>query len=252
MLGPEVRTLMHKEWRQLVRSRGAMASALLLPLLLLLVLPVGQMLGMRAAGSEAVRPLPPGVNLPPGLVEMNRDPAALLRALVPLLIALGGIIVPAVTATYTLIAERESRTLELLAALPVRIGQILWAKLLVILALAGSVTGTFVVIDAVLVVALGIGSLGFAVSLLVLLFAALAYSSATALLTSLLARDFRTANNINGALIGPTIVVLLCVLLFMPGTAMVRVLTLAGFFVVATSAALYAALRVVTFERLLR
>lgn len=253
MIAREVRILMTKEWRHLLRSRGAMLTALFLPVLFLLIIPGTQMLAL-SAGVDLNNnpPLPADAPLPPGLAVLEDDPKAVMRALLlPLFVTIGGLMVPSITAIYTMIAERENRTLELLVALPVRIGQILLAKLLVIVLLAGGITFTLFLIDAVLILVLGIGSLGYVLTLLLLLIAALAYSTASALLLSLLARDFRTANNLSGALLVPTIFLCVGVLLFVPGGGF-QILLLAALFLLAAVIASVIALRVVTFERLLR
>jgi ABC-2 type transport system permease protein len=251
MLAREVRILFGKEWRQLLRSRGAMVTALLLPLLMLVIIPGLQMLGMKAGGMQPGVNLPPGVQLPPGLRELTRDPMAMMRAMLVPFIALGGLIVPAVTASYILITERESRTLELLVALPVRVGQILLAKLLALLALSSLVTLVLFSVDVVLILALGVGSPGFVLALLAVLLTSLTFSTTTALLVSLLARDFRTSNNINGLFIGPTILLCFAVVLAVPGPILTSLL-LAAVFAVGSVVATFVALKVVTFERLLR
>lgn len=254
MLAREVRILMRKEWRQLLRSRGALATALLLPLLMMLVLPTVQIFAILniPQSTQSLSNLPPGTPLPPAMAAAGDDPRALLRLLIlPLFVMIGGLLVPSTMATYTLIAEREGRTLELLVALPVRVGQILLAKLLVILLLAAGVTFTLFAVDAVLIIALGIGSLGFVAALLLVLLAALAYSTASALLISLLARDFRTANNLNSALVVPTLLVSIGALVALPGGPL-TLLALALLFVLVAVAATFVALRVITFERLLR
>jgi ABC-2 type transport system permease protein len=250
MLAREVRILFRKEWRQLVRSRGAMLTALLLPILLLVIIPGLQMLGMKAGGARPVD-LPPGVELPRGMRELVDDPLAMMRAMLVPFIALGGLIVPSVTASYILITERESRTLELLVALPVRVGQILLAKLLALLALASLVTLVLFSVDAVLILGLGIGSPGVVLALLAVLLTSLTFSTTSALLVSLLARDFRTANNLNGLLIGPTLLVCFFVTLAVPGPILSSLL-LAALFAVGSGAATLVAMKVVTFERLLR
>ena len=250
MLAREVRILFRKEWRQLVRSRGAMLTALLLPIILLVIVPGLQMLGLKTGAAKPVN-LPPGVELPPGLREMAENPLAMMRAMLVPFIALGGLIVPSVTASYILITERESRTLELLVALPVRVGQILLAKLLALLALASLVTLALFAIDAGLILWLQVGSPGFVLALLALLLASLTFSTTTALLVSLLARDFRTANNVNGLLIGPTILVCFTVVLAVPGPTLTALL-LAALFSLGSVVATFVALKVVTFERLLR
>jgi ABC-2 type transport system permease protein len=250
MLEREVRILFGKEWRQLLHSRGAMLSALLLPLLLLVIIPGLQMLGLSAGTPPGVN-LPSGVPLPPGLQEWVNDPMAMMRAMLVPFVALGGLIVPSVTASYILITERESRTLELLVALPVRVGQILLAKLLALLALASLVTVVLFSIDAVLILALEVGSPGYVLGLLAVLLASLTFSTTTALLVSLLARDFRTANNINGLLIGPVILVCFLAMLVVPDPRVTSLL-LAVLFALGAGVATFVALKVITFERLLR
>lgn len=252
MLEREVRLLMRKEWRQLLRSRGALASAIVLPLLLLLIIPAAQIIGFSLAPPQSLNQLPQGIPLPPGLAAIGDDPRAMLRILMlPLFVTLGGLIVPGTMANYILLAERENRTIELLIALPVRVGQILLAKLLVILLLASGVTLTLFAVDAVLILVFGVGSIGYVAALLILLICALAFSTASALLISLLARDFRTANNITGALIVPSMFLTIGMLLFVP-TPTIAVLALAALNVGAAIVITQIALRIVTFERLLR
>ncbi len=251
MLSREVRILFGKEWRQLLRSRSAMLTALLLPVLMLVVVPGLQMVAASAGNPAAGANIPRGVMLPPGLEAMRDDPKAMLRALLPVFIALGGLIVPAVTASYTLISERESRTLELLVALPVRVGQILLAKLLALLALAGVVTLMLFSIDAGLILALELGSVGYVLALLAVLLSALTFSTASALLVSLLARDFRTSNNLNGMLIGPTIIACFALIIALPSPTLAA-LVIAALFTAGAGASIFVAMKVISFERLLR
>ena len=250
MLSHEVRILFSKEWRQLLRSRAAVATSFLLPILLLLVIPA-----IQFAAATAARGKPASGSVPsylPGLADFGNDPLKMLPLLVlPLLVSVTGLTLPSVAGSYTLIAERESRTIELLVALPVRIGEILLAKLLAILLLAGLITVPLLAIDAVLLLATGTGTIAFALSLFVVLAGALAYSTSSALLVSLLARDYRAAQNVIGALLAPSILVTSLFVLFVPGGA----LKLAGLglvFAGAAAAVAAVAVRVVTFERLLR
>ena len=150
----ELRALFAKEWRQLVRSKGAMASSLLLPLVIMVVMPAVQMITVsRGTGGINV---PPGTTLPPGLAMLATDPKAMPRLMLVLMVGLGGLLVPSLAASYTIVAERETRTLELLVALPVRIADVLWAKLLALLALATLVTFVLLGINSALVLAYGI------------------------------------------------------------------------------------------------
>lgn len=251
MIDREVRILLRKEWHQLLRSRGAMWTALLLPFLMLVVVPGIQMIGVSAHGVGAHVNLPSDEALPASLRTLIQDPMAMMRTLLVPFVALGGLIVPPVTASYILITERESRTIELLVAMPVRVGQILLAKLLALLVLATLVTVAFFCVDAVLILKLEIGSPGFVLALLTVLLSALAFSTTSALLVSLLARDFRTANNINGLFLGPSIGVSFAIMVAVPGT-LVAALTLAALFALGSGVSLLVAFKVITFERLLR
>jgi ABC-2 type transport system permease protein len=247
VLAREVRILFRKEWRQLVRSRAAMLTALLLPVVLLVLAPAAQILGTTVEQPDMK--LPEGFPLPPALRPLRDDPVGMARLMLPLFFALGGMIIPLVAASYTVISERETRTLELLVALPVTVGQILLAKLLAIGVLAGAVSAALFSVDAVLLFAVGIGDVPLVLALGALLFSALSFSASGALLISLLAKDFRTANNLGGALVVPTVFLTLAAVLAIPGTARAAAL-LAALFAAGAVACAAIAIKVVTFERL--
>lgn len=244
----ELKVLLKKEWRQLLRSKGALASALLLPTLLLLVIPSLQILGLSKA---ELNQLPKDQWLPPGLAGIGEDPKVLVRFMLPLFVTIGGLIVPGMSANYTLIAEREARTLELLVALPVSMAQVMAAKLGAIVLLTTLVTFPLFAIDAVLLYATGTAGPGYIGALFVTLVCALAYSTAGALLISLLARDFRTGNNLNALLVVPAMFLVVGLQAALPSPAIAAMI--AGV-VMTLAAALctFVALKVVTFERLLR
>lgn len=251
MLAPEVRALLGKELRQLSRSRTALATALLLPLLMLVAIPVSQMFAAISGHAPPPR-LPSGsVPLPPGLRAAMGDPLGMVRLLMPLFVTLGGLVVPAATMVHALIAEREGRTLELLVALPVRVGQVLLAKVAALLAVAVPITFCLYAVTAGVMVGKGVGSWALALTLWALLVAALAFSTCSALLISLLARDFRTANNLSGMVVVPVLLVTMAAVFVSPGplvaSGVLTVLLLGG-----GALCLWVALRVVTFERLLR
>lgn len=247
-MSPELRVLLAKEWRQLVRSKGAMASSLLLPLLLLLIIPMAQMLGMALGGGGGN--LPPGVSLPPVMERLRDNPRLVGAIFLPIFVTAGGMVAPSIAATYTLVAERETKTIELLLALPVRIGQVLWAKLLAILLLTVPLTSVLLAIDCGVGLVLGLLEPLHVVAFFLLLFAAVTFSTTSALLIALLARDFRTANNLNGLLFGPALLLGIGVVFTLPGLAAPLVLT--ALFTVAAAACAFLALKVITFERLLR
>ncbi len=157
--------------------------------------------------------------------------------------------VPSIAAVHTIVVERERRTIELLVALPVRVGDILLAKLLANLALAVATLGPLVFVDMAALAWLGLVSPAYVVSVCLLLVAALSCSVGMSLLVALLARDFRTANNLNGILLGPTIGLVLAVLILVP--ADVHLSVLAGLLLAIGVGAVAGGLRWLTFERYL-
>jgi len=248
-----VRALLWKELRQLPRKRSAVVSTTLFPLLLLFVMPVAQMVAISRlppAAMQASR-LPAGIALPEVMDTINRDPAAAFHLLtLPLVVLLGGLIVPSVLASHTVVVERERRTLDLLVALPVTLGDVLWAKLSQTVLAAGAVSLPLFLIDAAVATRLKLVSGADLLAMGVLLVAALTYSTAGALAVGLLAGDFRTANNVSGAVIGPLVLAALGLILVMPpGLAP---WTMAAMLLALAAIVLVVALRWVTVERLLR
>lgn len=247
MISEQLRALLAKELLQVRRSKGAMASATLLPILLMVVIPVSQALATRGdVGATNV----PTSGIPPQLIELAKHPSQFfVQVMLPLYMTLGGLIVPAISATYTVVAERERRSLELIMALPVRVRDILTAKLLAMLVLALVVVLPLFVVDATIVLALGLASLPYVAMLLVVLASSLVCSIGIALLLALVARDFRTANNLNGAMIGPLILITVGIVFLVPGV--LRLVVLAAVLLLGGAAAFAAGLRWLTFERYL-
>ena len=245
----QLQILIGKELRQVRRSKGALASATLLPLLLMTVMPLVQLVSLRQPGLRGALNQPNG-GLPPWMGDFADDPARLfVRVLLPMFLVLGGLIVPSVSATYTVVAEREKRSLELLMALPVRVSDILLAKLLAMVVLAIVVVLPLFAIDAMVLLVLSLIGAADVLILFGLLLCALACSVGVALLLALLARDFRTANNLNGAFLGPVILAVMGVLFAVPGPFSYLLLG-AGLLAVAGCAVLLG-LRWLTFERYL-
>jgi ABC-2 type transport system permease protein len=249
VLPREVRILLGKELRQIRRSRGALASATLLPLFLITVMPLTQLFFALSA-TVAEPSTRSEVSLPPGMAEVANDQTQLLVSfMLPFFILLGGLVAPSISATYTVVAEREKRTLDLLIALPVSVTDILLGKLLAMLVLASVVVLPLFAIDMAVLVALGLTSVTDMLLLLITLLAALGCSVGVALLLALLARDFRTANNLNGAFLAPVIVATLAIMLLVTGP--VRYLMLTVLLVGVGLLAVVAGLRWLTFERYL-
>ncbi len=247
MPGREVPILVRKELLQLLGSRGALWTSVLLPILFLLLAPAPYLLLASVLPAEEIQAVP--------MLQLGGGaggPHAVVRALVlPLCLLAGGLLVPSSTATYTLIAEREQRTLELLVGLPVRIGQVLLAKVLVVATVTIGVCAALFGVDAALIMGLGIAGPGYVAALGTLLLAALVFATASALLIALLARDLRTANHLATAFLLPTMLGGSAILVAVPGE-ITRLLVLAAVLLIGAATALWVALRVVTFERLLR
>jgi ABC-type transport system involved in multi-copper enzyme maturation permease subunit len=169
--------------------------------------------------------------------------------LLPLVVAISGLVVPSVAATYTVVAEHERRTLELLMALPVRAADVLLAKMLAMLVLAVAVALPLFAIDAVAVLLLGLSEPAYVLELLLVLLAALICSVCEALVLALVARDLRTTNNLNGALITPVTLAIVAILLGAPPS--LRLPALAVFLLLLAGVAYTCAARWLTFERYL-
>lgn len=243
-----VAALLWKETRQIPRKRSATLSAVLFPLLFFVAMPLGNMFSLQAGLVDK----PVGMNVPAGFGNLSSDPTELMRDfLLPLFITLGGLVIPSITAAYTIIGERERHTLELLIALPLSLGQIILGKLLAVLLLAAGIALPLFLIDAVAMLALGIASFVDVLGLLFLLIGALLYSTASALLIALLAADFRTANNLNGALLGPTILLTMGAVTLLPG-GVLRSFLLGLAFLALAAILTVIALRALTIERFLR
>lgn len=249
MIDREVRVLFRKEWRQLVAGKSALATGAILPIVMLGVVPMVMGSATAHAPLESDRPLPPSMQF--GLFgDLSSNPRHFAGSLLPIMVAIVGMVLPTMMASYLLITERERRTLELLVALPVRIEQVLVAKLLATLAAASMMSVPMLAVDVVALPWMGAASVEQVIALPVLLVAGLALSTSTALLMSLLARDFRTANNVAGALLAPTIVLTLVGGLLLPG-GVVRPLGIAVVYALVAALVLRHSLKTITFERLL-
>lgn len=245
ILDREVKILFRKEWRQLTANRGAVTGALIVPFVALVVMPVVMML--TASDAHAGKGPPASFGF---FAEVGNDPRRLSVAMLPLLIAMTGVIVPTMLMTYLVISERESRTLELLVALPVRIDQILRAKLLAVVLATTALTGPLVLVDCFVAVAKGLASVSDVLGWPFLLASVLAYSTSAALLVSLLSRDFRTANSVAGFFMLPAIFLSLIATGVLPG-GWIRPVVLGVVFAIAAVVIARGALRGASFERLM-
>ncbi len=247
----ELRVLFRKEAKHLLRSRAALLSSLVVPSFILVGAPLTQFFSVDARINMLTRGIPEHLALPAGITDAAHSDMGMVRWVFPLLVALGGLLVPAITAVHTVIAERDNRTIELLAALPVRLSHVLFAKFATVVIFCVASSCLLLTIDAALIVPRGWVSIGYMASIYVLLIAAMAYSASASLVTTLIAKDFRTANNINGMLLAPLIGACIAILTFVPGETF-HVFVLAGLFAFFAAAGFYAAIKIVSFERLLQ
>lgn len=239
LLDPDVRVLVSKEFRQFVRSRSALFSTFLMPVLLLLVLPAIELSAMSRR--------PAGGNRPgPGSLAGR---ALLFYYLLPIFVVLAGLLGPAMTAIHTIVVERERRTVELLVSLPVSVRDIVLAKLVATMGLAGMVMVPLAVIDAVAGGAAGGGGPLYTVLLLALLAGAVIFSVCAAFTLAILARDYRTSQQINALFVIPVMLVTVVTLSLLPGVAGLAALALV--LAIAGGAGLLIAVRTFTFERYL-
>jgi ABC-2 type transport system permease protein len=240
-----LRALLGKELRQLRRTRSVMLSATLLPLFLMVISPIGQYLSLR---DVPVRGMTSGPT-PPGLAAVERPEQMLTEFFLPLILSVVGLLVPTVAAMHAIVTERERRTIELLIALPLRVRDVLIAKVVAMLVLSAVVLLPLFAIDAAWLLWSGLATPARIGLYLLLLLAGCVCSISLALVLTLLARDLRTANQLNGVLVGPLILVLLGVFMFVPGEA--RWLIAIGLLLVVAAVGLVVALRWLTFERYL-
>jgi ABC-2 type transport system permease protein len=247
----QVRALVWKELRQLRRSRGAIASATLLPLLMLVVVPLAQLGGFRAAASEQVVAAIQSNDVDGAVLARFADPMDLYTGvLLPLIVALTGVIVPAVATAYAVVTERERRSLDLLMALPVSVADVLVAKVLSVLVIALLVVVPLFLLDAAVLLALGVLDLGRVLLLFIVLLGAFTCSIGVTFVVTILARDFRTANNLSGLQVVPAMLLTPALMLTLPPVA--GLLALAAALASVGLVALFIAYRWITFERYLQ
>ena len=234
--------LVGKELRQLTRNRNAAVSGVLMPLIFLIIVPWIQLGATAGSSGGAIIGTPL-----PGLNSIGNVKQIFLYLVFPLFYALCGLLTPGISATYTIVAEREQHTIELLMALPVTTRQILVAKVTSNLVAAMAVTIPLFIVNAILVQVKTGAGLGYIVSAFVLLLSALACSVGIGLLLALLARDVRTAGNLTPAWLFPTMALVAICVLFVPG--LWRFYVLAALLLLALAGMLAICFRWLTFER---
>jgi len=238
-----IRSLLWKELRQVGRNRTALLTAAFLPFVILFLAPIQILFQLKLAGTRGIP-----TNSFPG-IDLSDPSQIALQLIYPILFVIGGLLLPGLTTAYAIVAERERKSLELLVSLPVTVGEILAAKILMILTVTALVGLPYVAAVLTLIVVVGLGGPEVIPALLAPFLAAVVCSTAMSLVLTLLARDFRSANNLNGALFVPVLLITLATLALAPGPSRTYVLALVLLGLGAI--ALLFAMRWITFERYL-
>jgi ABC-2 type transport system permease protein len=242
----EVQLLFWKEVRQLTRNTAAMLSSLFMPAVLVVLAPILALLASRTQPYRELK-VPPLTASLPGFDVVQDGQGYFLYVTIPFLFVMAALMTPILSATQTLIVERERRSLELLMALPVVVGDILAAKLAANLATAVATIVPMFLVDAVVIVTLTGAGMAYVLGALFLIVATLVASAGASLLMALLARDLRTATSLGGLLaVPPLLLTGLCVV-FVPGLGRFAVL---GLLMLALGCGgIYSGLRWLTSER---
>ena len=242
-----IRSLLWKETLQIGRNRTAMLTAAMLPFIILFLAPIQLLVALHFGGGGGLDQLRDSPL--PGMTDVT-DPSQLLtQFFYPMMLVIGGLLLPSLTTTYAIVAERERRSLELLISLPVTVAEILTAKLLAVLAVTAMIGLPYVAVVLTLLLILGVAEPATIPALLAPFLAAIACSIGISLLLTLLARDFRTANNLSGAFAVPVLLLTIAILGAVSGPA--RTYVLAAVLLALAAVAIFAALRWVSVERYL-
>jgi ABC-type transport system involved in multi-copper enzyme maturation permease subunit len=242
-----IRSLLWKETLQIGRNRTAMLTAAMLPFIILFLAPIQLLVAMHFGGGAEFEQLRDSQL--PGFADVTDPRQLLVQFFYPMMLVIGGLLLPSLTTAYAIIAERERRSLELLISLPVTVAEILTAKLLAVLIVTAVIGLPYVAIILTLLLVLGVAGPATIPALLAPFIAAVACSTGISLLLTLLARDFRTANNLSGAFIVPALLLTVGTLGAVGGPA--RTYVLAVLLLAVGAVAVFVALRWVSVERYL-
>jgi len=149
-----IRSLLWKETRQLGRNRTAMLTAAMLPFIILFLAPIQLLVALHFGGGPGIEQLRDSPL--PGFADVSDPSQLLVQFFYPMMLVIGGLLLPSLTTTYAIVAERERRSLELLIALPVTVAEILTAKLLAVLAVTAMIGLPYVAIVLTLLLVLGV------------------------------------------------------------------------------------------------
>jgi ABC-2 type transport system permease protein len=240
--------LFKKEVRQLLHKPGALATAILFPVFLMVVVP-----GLMAFfGSKGMATSPvAGLPLPPGLAALaTSSPMIMLREFnMPLFVGMVALFEPSLLAVYAIVSEKERKTIDLLLSLPVTLADIVNAKLAAIIAVSLAAMFPLLLIDFAFLAIQGVGEPIYLLGFIFELLAGITLSTAVALILGLLGKDYRTANNLSGLFLGPMLLVVVGASLVLPFGA-TRLFILGAFFLALGLAVFYLGMKRFSLERM--
>ncbi len=217
LFGFQARLLFWKEIRQVTRSPVAILNAVALPGALVFLAPILSLV------ASVLHPEP--LHVPaleaslPGFQHLATMQDFVLYVSMPMFFVIACLLTCALIAASILVSERERRSVELLAALPVGMVEVVSAKLLATLATAAAMILPMYAIDAIMVLLLTQAGTSYVGTAAFMVVAALLGATATTLLVALTARDSRTATYLSGLLAVPGLFVSSLCVVFVPGDA---------------------------------
>lgn len=197
---------------------------------------------------------------PPPMMVPNPAPSAdvpsnltsgawMLAFLLPFLLFIGASTTPTAFAAQTVLLERERRSLDLLLALPVSVGEVLTSKVVFTLLVSLAIVVPVFVVQTIVLAANGLTTpVDFAADLLLLLSTTAAAGMFT-LVIALLTRELRATGNLTGLLSLPAMAGVAGILFLVPHPA--NVALAAGLMLALAGVLYWAAVSWLTFERYL-
>jgi ABC-type Na+ efflux pump permease subunit len=242
-----IKVLTANELKRSTTSRASLISATVAPVLLLAAVPLPLIIFFGTLPMSAL-PIPASLAL--RLLALRETSQVLTEIVLPVLVLVAGLAIPLLTAVQLVIAEREQRSFELLAALPVTITDLFVAKFLSTGLLALGISLPLLALQAIAIAVFLSAPWSAVAMLLALLLAGLLCSTGTGLLVALVARDGRMASNLNGLAFAAVLGAVWWAMTVIEGPTKFMVIS-AGL-VGMSALAVLVALRFITFESYLR
>lgn len=132
--------VVRKEWREVFKDKIIITTTILLPILFV-AMPVGTLYFMERSAAGEVAEIPSASDVPPGFETLlsrpefaGMPPMAVLEILIMnqflLYFLMIPLMIPMFVAVYSIVGEKQQRTLEPLLATPVSVWELLVAKML--------------------------------------------------------------------------------------------------------------------------